>query len=329
MERRSLLAPLTLLRRARGFRLLFLATFGSSLGSLLAVVALAIDVKDRTNSGVWVAALLLANLLPGIVVGLTLGPLVDRLSRKRLMIGADLVRFAVFCALPFAGSATVIVLLALVAGVALSVFRPAVYAGIPNLVDDDDLPAANSLLQTVENATWAIGPLLGGLLVGVSSPDVAYWINAATFLFSALLIARIPARLLQSETPITKGHWQDVAEGIHVVRTSLALTTVVIAWSLAMLGQAGYNVAEIFLAKNTFSAGDFGYGLLFGAGGFGLVLGSAAVTAVIGRLRIATVYGGGIALLGIGILLVAVSPNVWVAAVCAAVAGAGKGGASV
>src|SRR5919201_5707161 len=91
MESRSLLAPLTLLRRAPGFRLLFFATFGSSLGTLLAVIALAIDVKDRTDSGKWVAALLLANLAPAIVMGLTLGPLLDRLSRKWLMISADLV----------------------------------------------------------------------------------------------------------------------------------------------------------------------------------------------------------------------------------------------
>jgi MFS family permease len=329
MESRPLLAPLTLLRRAPGFRLLFFATFGSSLGSLLAVIALAIDVKDRTDSGNWIAALLLANLLPGIALGLTLGPLLDRLSRKRLMIAADLVRLAVFCTLPFAGSALAIVLLALVAGVALSFFRPAVYAGMPNLVESDDLPAANTLLLTVENVTWAAGPLLGGLLVAASGPDLAYWINAATFLFSAVLIMRIPARLLQSDAPISKGHWRDVAEGIGIVRMSLALVTVLVAWSLAMLGKAAWDVAEVFLAKNTFSAGDFGYGLLFGASGVGLVAGSAVVAGLVGRLRIATLYGGGIALLGLGAALVAVSPNVWVASAFAVGGGFGNGAALV
>src|SRR5919204_1427408 len=329
MERRRLRAPLTLLRRAPGFRLLFFATFGSSLGSLLAVIALAIDVKDRTDSGKWIAALLLANLLPGIALGLTLGPLLDRLSRKRLMIAADLVRLAVFCTLPFAGSALAIVLLALVAGVALSFFRPAVYAGMPNLVESDDLPAANTLLLTVENVTWAAGPLLGGLLVAASGPDLAYWINAATFLFSAVLIMRIPARLLQSDAPISKGHWRDVAEGIGIVRMSLALVTVLVAWSLAMLGKAAWDVAEVFLAKNTFSAGGFRYGLLFGAGGGGLVAGSAVVAGLVGRLRIATLYGGGIALLGLGAALVAVSPNVWVASAFAVGGGFGNGAALV
>ena len=65
-----------------GFRLLFLSTLGSSIGTLLAAVALAIDVKDRTNSGVWVGAVLIVEFLPTIVVGLTLGPLLDRLDRR-------------------------------------------------------------------------------------------------------------------------------------------------------------------------------------------------------------------------------------------------------
>ncbi|HEX7525880.1 MAG TPA: hypothetical protein VF327_06195, partial [Gaiellaceae bacterium] len=58
-----------------GFRFLFLSTLGSSIGTLLAAIALAIDVKDRTNSGLWVGAVLIVEFLPTIVVGLTLGPL--------------------------------------------------------------------------------------------------------------------------------------------------------------------------------------------------------------------------------------------------------------
>src|SRR5512146_2546986 len=166
---RSLL-QLGLLGRARSFRLLFLATFGSGIGTLLAAVALAIDVKDRTGSGLWVAGLLVSNFLPSIVVGLVLGPYVDRLSRRGLMIGSDLARVAVFAALPFVGHAGGIVALATAAGFATGLFRPSVYAGLPNLVDDEELPAANSLLQSSENLTWAAGPVLGGLVVAAWSP---------------------------------------------------------------------------------------------------------------------------------------------------------------
>src|SRR5439155_991329 len=198
--------------------MLFLATFGSGLGTWLAFVALTVDVYDRTHSGPWVSALLIADFLPMIAIGLLFGPLLDRLSRRWLVVAADLVRFGVFCALPFATSAAQIVALAAAAGFATGFFRPAVYAGLPNLVDDADLPRANSLLQTLENVTTTAGPLVGGILVSTSSPDTAYWINAATFVVSALLLLRIPARLLQVRAAPSRGHLRDLRAGFAIVR---------------------------------------------------------------------------------------------------------------
>src|SRR5262249_48911505 len=96
---------MNLLRRAPSFRSLFLATLGSSLGTLLATVALVIDVKDRTNSGPWVGALMFVEFLPAVAVGLFFGPYLDRLPRRGLMVVSDLVRFGVFCTLPFSNSA--------------------------------------------------------------------------------------------------------------------------------------------------------------------------------------------------------------------------------
>ena len=113
------------------------------------------------------------------MIGFLFAPLVDRLSRKRLLIVSDLVRVAIFCALPFAGSATAIVILAGLAGIATGFFRPAVYAGLPNLVDDEELSNATSLLQTGDNLTWMIGPVIGGILIAIQGPDLAYWLNAA------------------------------------------------------------------------------------------------------------------------------------------------------
>src|SRR5919201_1106533 len=174
---RSRLAPLADSR----FRLLFLATFGSGIGNWLALIALQVDVYDRTHSGWWVGALLIASILPAIFLGLLAGPLVDRLSRKGLMIGSDLGRLVVFAALPFVGSAWGIVLLAVVAGIGNAFFRPAVLAGLPNLVEEAELASANTLLQLVDSTTTAAGPLAGGAIVAASGPHLAYWINAATF----------------------------------------------------------------------------------------------------------------------------------------------------
>jgi MFS family permease len=315
--------------RLPGFRLLFVATLASSLGSLLAQIALAIDVKDRTNAGIWVGAVLVVGFLPTIVVGLTLGPLIDRLERRKLMVAADLVRAVVFFALVFVGSVGGIVALAFVAGLANGFFRPAVYAGVPNLVPEEDLPHANALLQSVENASWAIGPVLGGLLTAATSPHVAYWINAVSFLVSAALIARIPARLLQSATALTRGHWTDLKDGFRAVVESRALLAVLLAWGLAGLGIGSVSVSEVFLAKNTFDAGDFGYGLLFGSIGTGLVIGSFWSSSIQGRLGLARTYGGAIAAMAVGFGAAAVSPNVWVAAACCVIGGVGDGVAIV
>jgi len=318
---RGQLAPL----RLPEFRYLFVATLGSSFGTLLAGIALAIDVKDRTDSGLWVGAVLIVEFLPTIVIGLLLGPLLDRLERRSLMVGADLARAVVFAALPFAGSAAAIVALALVAGLATGFFRPAVFAGVPNLVPQDELPQANALLQTVENASWAVGPLLGGLITAAAGPSATYWVNAVSFLVSASLVARIPARRLQSERALTRGHWRDLGDGFLAVLRSRPLLAVLVAWGIAQLGFGGANVTEVFLAKDTFQAGDFGYGLLYGAIGTGLVLGSFLSTFVLARLDMPRTYGLSLLAMCLGFAGTAVSPNVWVAAACCVLVGAGNG----
>jgi MFS family permease len=319
------LAPLSV----AGFRLLFLSTLGSSIGTLLAAIALAIDVKDRTDSGLWVGAVLIVEFLPTILVGLMLGPLLDRLDRRSLMVGADLIRAAVFCALPFTSSVAGIVGLALVAGLATGFFRPAVYAGVPNLVPEDQLPEANALLQTVENASWAIGPVLGGILTAAAGPHTAYWINAVSFLVSALLVARIPRRLLQSETALTRGHWRDLADGFLTVLRSRALLAVLIAWGIASVGIGAISLSEVFLAKNTLDAGDFGYGLLYGGIGTGLVIGSWWSSSIVARFGTARVYPAALLLMAVGFGAGAAAQNIWVAALCCLVGGVGDGVAIV
>jgi MFS family permease len=316
---------LGLLGREPSFRSLFLATLGSGLGTWLALVALQIDVLTRTHSPIWMSALLIADILPMLLVGLVAAPLVDRLSRRRLMVGADLVRFAVFCALPFAPNATTIVALAAVIGTATGFFRPAVYAGLPNLVSDEDLPQANSLLQTIDNSTWAIGSLAGGALVAASGPDLAYWINAVTFLVSAALLAQIPQRLMQEAKAETRGHWRDLADGLLLVRRSRALLTVLIAWNIGMIANAFVNVGEPFLATDTFSAGSFGLGLMMASAGVGLALGAYLAGSWIEDRGLANVYGVSLGLMGLGVAGAAASPNVWVAAVCVIVSGGGNG----
>ena len=321
---RNRFAPLANTR----FRLLFLGSLGSGFGNWIAVVALQVDIYDRTHSGWWVAELLIANILPAIFIGLLFGPLVDRMSRKGLMIASDISRLGVFALLPFASSPSDIVLLAAVAGIGNGFFRPAVLAGLPNLVTARELPAANALLQIVESVVTAIGPVVGGAMVAASGPDLAYWVNAAMFALSAATILAIPARLLQSEASIGRGRWSDLAEGYSIVSRSRPLRTVLIVWSIVMLASGAINLSEVFLAKESYGAGDVGFGLLWAGSGIGLVLGGIAAPALIER-RLSTAYYRFLVVFAIGTGAAAAAPNIWVGVAAMVLAGYGNAGALV
>ena len=319
---------LGLLRRSPSFGYLFLASAGSSFGTYLALIALIVSIKDLTASGIWVAALLIADFLPIVLIGLLLGPLVDRLSRRRLMIMSDLVRCGVFAVLPFVHEAGSIVVLAAIAGVATGFFMPAANASLPNLVSDEELPNANSLVQTMVNLAWMVGPLLGGLMLTAWGSSVPYAVNAITFLISAALIARIPGTRLQSADPLTRGHWRDVADGLRLVVTARPLRTVLIVWNVVLIGAGAVNVAEVFFAQDTLDAGDLGFSAIIAASGVGLVLGSLLAPTALGRVGLRRHYVGSIALMGVGWGGAALSGSIWLA-VPFVVGGAAGNGAAV
>ena len=323
-DTRTLSDRLAVLRN-RDYRLLFFATLGSGVGTWMATIALTADIEQRTESTWWVSALFVVTFLPSVVVGLAAGPLVDRLSRKLLIVTSDVARLVVFAALPFVGSPAGILALAGVAGVANSIFRPAVFAGVPNLVEERDLAPAMSLLQATDWLATALGPILGGTLVSLANAHLVYWINAATFLLSALLLVQIPARLLQSEQGITRGHWQDLRDGISLFRRSLVLRVVLYGFGFAMLGGGLINAAEIFLAKRSLDSGAFGYGLLWTGTGIGLVAGSILAGALLEDHESLEGYALVFVPWSIGFLAAAVSPDIWIASLAMVLAGLGNG----
>jgi MFS family permease len=316
---------LGLLRRSPSFGYLFLATAGSSFGTYLAAVALTLQVYDATESGVWVAALLIADFLPIVVIGFLLGPLVDRMSRRRLMIASDLVRFGVFAALPFVDGVGGLIALAAVSGIATGFFLPAANAAIPNLVPEEELVNANSLVVTVETLSWTIGPVIAGLLVTAWGTTVPYAVNAVTFLVSAALVARIPDRELRSEDSLTRGHWRDVADGLRLVFTAPPLRTVLVVWNVALVGSAAVNVAEVVFAKDTLDAGDVGFGALVAASGVGLAFGSFLSAPALGKVGLRRTYVSSLLLMGVGWGAAAISGSIWLAVAFVVGGAAGNG----
>ena len=154
------------------------------------------------------------------------------------------------------------------------------------------------------------------MLVAASGPDLAYWLNAASFVLSAGLLLRIPARAAPERAAESHGHWRDVAEGFQARRGSRVLTAVLVSWNLVMLAIALVNVAEVFLAKVSFDAGDFGFGLMWAASGVGACRRALRLVGARAAEHDALSTRASIALMAFGDIAAALSPNVWVAIWC-------------
>ena len=129
-------------RRARWF---FAAHLQGALGAGAGYIALILLAYERIGSAWAATVILLADLLPLMLLGPLMGGLVDRTSRLGCAIVADLVRAAAFIGIVLVDSTAAIVALALLAGLATALFRPATSALLPSLVSDARLAAGNAL----------------------------------------------------------------------------------------------------------------------------------------------------------------------------------------
>ena len=167
--------------------------------------------------------------------------------------------------------------------------------------------------------------MLAGTLVSLSGAHVVYWMNAATFLFSASLILRIPGRFLQSEQGITRGHWRDLREGFTAFQSSNALQVALFGFGLTMLATGLVNPSEIFLAKRSLGTGAFGFGLLWTGSGIGLVAGSIVIGILLRGRDVLDLYVYAFVPLTVGLVGAAAAPTIWVAAPAMTLAGFGQG----
>ena len=146
----------------------------SQAGDWLYSVALIVYVLDATGSAAWVAAVELARLVPWIVLPPFAGLVADRVSRRRVLIGCDLVQFGAMLGLAAVAAAggdpAVAITVAVVAGIAQVVASPSLQAAVPALVDERSLGAVNALLSAIMNLAIVVGPAVGAVLL---APRVA------------------------------------------------------------------------------------------------------------------------------------------------------------
>lgn len=202
-ERRRGALP-SLLERARhhpyvrlalngNFTALWTGQLISLFGDRMHQIALAFLVVAITNSPIAVAFVFVAATIPNLLLGPVAGTFVDRWDQKQVMVVSDLLRAALVLLVPIAAVIEILLIFPLVFLLTtVSIFfRPARTAVIPRVVDEDELLTANSATWISETLADVIGYPIAGLFVaflGTSLP-LAFWLDAATYVASAVLVA--------------------------------------------------------------------------------------------------------------------------------------------
>lgn len=273
-----------LLQRNPNYRYLWLAKVGSLFGDWFNQVALAQITLMLTHSAAAMGFVLLCRSLPSVILGPFAGPFVDRFPKKPLLFITDLLRAACAFGYSFAvifHASWILYIGSLLLGVSGVLFNPARNAAIPLVVTRDELPEANALDSGMTGLVQIFGAALGGIVAVAVSPIVCFAINAASYLWSALAIARAQwqdVHTLQAEHP---SYLHSLRAGFReAARSRVPRAIIVIGMSWGLAG-GGYYVLIPLLGDQTFHRGGLGIGILYAIDGIGVLVGSALVRRVV------------------------------------------------
>lgn len=274
----SAFAPL----RNPDFFKLWAGQFVSVIGDKINQIALAVLVYASTGSMLQMGIMLGVSALPAVLFGVFAGVYVDRWDRRRTMVGTDVVRAALVLSIPVVvtwGVPYVYGIAFIVSTVSL-LFEPAKRALIPDLVSQNDLMAANSLDMASTAVAELAGLAFGGLLVAVLDTRLAFAIDAATFVISAIAILAISHRAAASEDlpeSASGGLIEEAAAGLRHALASPVLRSLVLVYAVAATaGGASLTILHA-LALRTFNAGAPGLATLDAAVTVGILVGSFLV----------------------------------------------------
>ena len=294
----------------------------SFIGDFVSTVALVVLVVELSGSASAVGGLLVARLVPTLASPLA-GVLADRLDRRAILVASDLARAVLILAAVFTRDLLALYALVFLMGLARTFFNPTIRAAFPSVVREGDLTRANAIIGGTFSFSFAIGPALGGLLVSVTGINAAFLFDAATYLISAAFLSRIPLPRPQAENGASV--FGELRAGLSYLASARVPLGIVIGAFLTILTVNVTVPAEVFLAKQTFGAGDEGYGLLVSLWGSGMVLGSLLVGVMSDTVRLMPVYFLGIFVGAMALLGTGLAPTFTLALSVLLVAGASNG----
>jgi MFS family permease len=297
--------------RSRDFRLLWLGQSVSVLGDGLVLVAIGLFVTRLTGDPGDVGVVLAAYSLPLVSLLLLGGVIADRVPRRLVMIGADVVRAVVHGVLALliaTGSVRIwhMVVIGVLFGTAQAFFQPAYTGLVPQTVPEREIQGAQALGGVSRELAAFVSPALATLLVVTVGGAAAFALDAVTFLISALTLARVRARPRGEAGAGGGGLVRELLEGWSAVRERAWVWATVAAFAVAVLvAYAPFFVLGAAVARHVYGS-DAVFGFTNAAWGVGTVMG--ALTGARWRphrpmftgVLLATLFPAEIALFGAG-----------------------------
>jgi MFS family permease len=237
---------LAVLRR-RSFALLWTSGLVSMAGDWILYAALPFYVFQRTGSTIATAGMIVAELLPGVALGTVAGVFVDRWSRKRVLVVANLLQAGVVACLvlvQFDGWLWVVYAVAVAQSSVAAFAGPAESALLPTLVDDADLVPANALNALNNRLARLAGLPIGGLLLATGGLVPVVIADVATFLVAAALLVGVGQPNVPARRPGTDGDaisawrsvWRDWVDGFRLMRGDRAIRVLFVVLGLMTFG---------------------------------------------------------------------------------------------
>lgn len=297
--------------RNRQFYLLWLAQLISSFGDWLAILAIFSMVTFRWKGSADDMAWIFVSFIgPVSLLGPVAGVYVDRWNLKRTMIGSDLVRAVIVLGFGLAGNLWQLCVLMALLSTFSAFFLPAQGSLIPLLVKKEELLVANALNGQSIHLTKIIGPAAAGFLVSAFGERLCFILDSASFVISAGLLLGIHAvRARKVAAKGIAGALAEFREAVVFIWTHAALRFVLFASAAAIFALGAFNTLIPLFVRDVLHSEAKLFGVLVSVVGVGTILGAAVIGKYAQKMSRVTLVTIGIAGVGLGVALLAVSGN--------------------
>jgi MFS transporter, DHA3 family, macrolide efflux protein len=300
------------------FRTVWLAQFVSIFGDFLALFGIISLITFRLHgSAVQVTTVTVAYILPLAIFGPPLGVLVDHFDTRKTMIASDLIRGGLVLLLLVVHDVRQIAMVMFCMSVVSCFFMPAQSVTVRTIVPKERLLQATATLSQAFYVIRIASPLVAGAIVASLTERANFYIDAASFLASALLISRLkftrPPR--QDADKTLNGLTRDFVEGNRFIFTHPGLSFVFVAMAAAMFVMSSFSPLISIFVRDQLHAGPMLFGVVSGMVGVGLILGTSMITKIVGKRPQPSVVLVGLLLSGVATSVLGVSYHGWEAGV--------------